>query len=72
MQKGIYKQINLEVKDFKIILKALKALKCDELNKSTKSLTSGTIRDAELKKYKIKEVCDKYDPLIQRIKEKTI
>lgn len=67
MQKGIYKQINLEVKDFKVILKALKVLKCDELNKVTASDDA-----AVLKKYKIKEVNDKYDPLIERIKEKTL
>ena len=60
MRNGL-KQINLEEKDFKIILKALQLYKKDSISK---------VPEGEIKKYKFKEINDSMNPLIERIKSK--
>ena len=60
MRNGL-KQINLETKDFKLILKALSSYKKERLK---------NIPEGEIKKYKLKEINDSFNPLIERIKGK--
>lgn len=60
------KQINLEIKDFKTIYKALQYAKSKELE-----CINEDTQDPELKKYRVMMLGVKYDALIERVKSKT-
>ena len=60
------KQLNLEVKEFKLILAALKRYRDEEIKEAK------NYPDKKMQQYMIKEINEKLNPIIDKVKVKTI
>lgn len=60
------KQLNLDVKEFKLILAALKRYRDEEIKEAKNH------PDKKMQQYMIKEINEKLNPIIDKVKVKTI